>query len=184
MIWSIFDINTMSENEYQRWYRWMSPQRKARVNRLFRERDQKCAVASDMLARQLIAEWFHLKPEEIKFSVDEHGKPHAPDLPIHFSISHSQNYVFCAVSDQPIGVDIEAIRPIDVKVISRFCTDEELQYLNEDPQSRFFELWTAKEACAKLSGIGLAAINDYHFPEIKERIHTVQTKDYFLTIAI
>ncbi len=183
MIWSIYDINTLTEKEYFQWYRMMSAEKKARVNRLLSEDNRKRTVAADHLARQLIAEWCKLRPEEIRFTTDEHGKPHAVNLSVHFSVSHSKNYVFCVVSDRPIGADIEVIRPINLKASRWFCTENEQNYISADTV-RFFEIWTAKEARAKQIGIGLAAMNTFCFSEIKDRLHTVRTKDYFLSIII
>ena len=72
--------------------------------------------------------------------------------------------VVCAVDDKPIGIDIEQIRPIDLKLAKRFCTKQELTYLfdgadNKEILTRFFKLWTAKEAYSKCLGKGLASIN-------------------------
>lgn len=184
MIWSFYNTNSMSEQEFTRYYRRMDSSKKERVNRTIDETAKKSIVAADMLARSLIAEWFGIHADSVKFSIDEHGKPHATDLPIHFSVSHSKGIVVCAVSDKPIGVDIEYFRTINPKIIHRYCNDDELTYLNADPHTNFFELWTAKEAYAKLIGTGLAGMGNVHLSEIKDRLHTVQTKDYFLTFAI
>jgi len=183
MIWTLYDINNLTQKEYVQWYRMMSADKKARVNQFFTENDRKRSVAADHLARQLIAEWFKIDPFNLRFFANDHGKPFVEDLPIHFSISHSGKFVFCAVSDLPIGADIEIIRPVDFNIAKRFCTEDELNYIQSDP-NRFFELWTAKEACAKLDGRGLAAINEFSFFEIKPRLHTIQTKEYFLTVVI
>jgi 4'-phosphopantetheinyl transferase len=41
------------------------------------------------------------------------GKPYFPDRPdIFFSLSHTSTHVLCAVASTPVGVDIEAIRPV------------------------------------------------------------------------
>lgn len=174
----------MSERDFFLFYRMMDSSKKARVNQTINETAKKSIVASDMLSRKLIAEWFGIHADSVNFSIDEHGKPHAIDLPIHFSVSHSKGIVVCAVSDKPIGVDIEFLRTIDPRIIHRYCDDAELAYLNSDPQTNFFELWTAKEAYTKLIGIGLAGMGSVHLAEIKDRLHTVQTKDYYLTFAI
>ena len=82
--------------------------------------------------------------------------------------------VVCAVDDKPIGIDIEQIRPIDLTVAKRICTDEELLYLfghtptdedftyttDTEILTRFFELWTAKEAYGKCMGEGIGSISD------------------------
>lgn len=76
----------------------------------------------------------------------------------HFNISHSGGAGLLAVSDRPVGVDIEKNRKVnDFESVSRLsCTDEELRILSaldgEEQNRVFFELWTRKEACVKALG--------------------------------
>jgi phosphopantetheinyl transferase len=75
------------------------------------------------------------------------GKPYFPDRPdIYFSLSHTSSHVLCAVSEGPVGADIEAVRPVRQGVAERVCTPEELRFFS------FFELWVLKESFFKLSG--------------------------------
>ena len=57
---------------------------------------------------------------------------------------------FC---DEPVGVDIEKIRDVNLKIKDRFfCTAEKENIkTNED----FFRIWTAKESYIKYLGTGL-----------------------------
>lgn len=126
-----------------------------------------------MLARKLIADWCHIIPENIKFDTNKYGKPYAINLNVEFNISHSGNIVICAIDNKPVGIDIEQIRPIDLKIAKRICSENELRYLFGYPPketdfnktddtavlSRFFELWTAKEAYSKCLGNGLCFID-------------------------
>lgn len=75
------------------------------------------------------------------------GKPYFPDRPdIHFSLSHTATHVFCAVSDAPVGADIETIRTVRLGVPERVSTPDELSAFH------FFELWVLKESFIKVSG--------------------------------
>lgn len=83
---------------------------------------------------------------------DTNGKPFLPDHPhLHFSISHCQNKVVCALCDAPLGVDLERERPLRAPVASRICSSSE----SADTPAAFFSLWTAKEAAVKAVGLGL-----------------------------
>ena len=83
-------------------------------------------------------------PEVRKHST---GKPYFPERPdIHFSLSHTKTHVLCAVSDSPVGVDIETVRSIRPGVPERVCTPSELLIFD------FFDLWVLKESFIKLSG--------------------------------
>lgn len=168
MKWYKYDIKNFTDDEYCKWYSLMSEDKQHRVDRFRFLDDKKCTVAGEMLARQAIAEWCGVQPEIIRFAVGEQGKPYAVGLCVEFNISHSGDMVVCAVDDKPVGIDIEQIRPIDLSVAKHVCADDELIYIfghkptekdfvyTEDMETltRFFELWTKKEAfykCGSLS---------------------------------
>lgn len=156
--------------------------------------DKKRTVAGEMLARKAISEWCNVQPESIIFAIGEHGKPYAVDLAVEFNISHSGDMVVCVVDDKPVGIDIEQIRPIDLTVSKRICTDEELCYLfghipTEDELiyttdivvlTRFFEMWTAKEAYGKCIGTGVADLKTARF--YSEGILTLRCPPYVMSI--
>ena len=82
-----------------------------------------------------------------KLTKDENGKPYFPDREdIHFSLSHSGKYIMCAVSDSPVGVDIQKEQKISDRTKKRIFTEKELE--NADPIS----LWCVKEGFIKLKG--------------------------------
>ncbi len=72
-----------------------------------------------------------------------------------FNLSHSGDWVVCAVSDREIGVDAQQFTPCNMRVAQRSFTQTELAWLSEAPDQRFTPLWTAKEAYVKLTGFGL-----------------------------
>ena len=73
---------------------------------------------------------------------------------IHFSLSHCPVGAAAVVSDVPVGVDIEVIRPYNPKVARFVCSDAEIEEieLSEDPAIAFTTAWTKKESCIKLYG--------------------------------
>ena len=97
------------------------------------------------------------------FSQNEHGKPFLADNPnIHFNLSHCKNGIIVAVSDRPIGVDIESYREVSDSLIRYTMNEEEQRIIAEsdDPIRTFTEYWTKKEAVFKLRGTGIT--NDLH----------------------
>lgn len=79
------------------------------------------------------------------------GKPLCDTLP-GFSISHSDELVACALSDQgTVGLDVERLRPIEPARFARVFSATEQAWIGDD-SDRFFDLWTRKEAAVKLSG--------------------------------
>lgn len=85
---------------------------------------------------------------------DENGKPRFPCVHgIYVSISHSQNYGAAAISDRPIGIDVEELCPLDEKkkaVLDRFFENEDISAAKNDPSGReFCRFWTRREAAFK-----------------------------------
>ena len=88
----------------------------------------------------------------------EGGKPYFPTHPgYHFNISHSGTYALCALDDAPVGVDMEVVRPHHPKLAQRICSEEELAWLENQPNRAraLLALWTAKESRVKCTGTGL-----------------------------
>ena len=85
----------------------------------------------------------------------EHGKPELPGGP-QFSLSHhSGSFAVLAVSDAPMGVDIEPVTARKPIIPRRFLLPDELEWLGEDPSpERFARLWTRLEAALKADGRG------------------------------
>lgn len=128
--------------------------RRARICSLRRQEAQRQCLCAEGCLRELLSQATHLAPSELRFAVDAHGKPFLINAPVHFNLSHSGDFVLCAVDDRPVGVDIEAIRPISPRLIDRVCNDEERAFVQGDG-GRFLRIWTAKEAIVKHSGVGL-----------------------------
>jgi len=87
------------------------------------------------------------------------GKPYLKQFPqIHFSVSHSAHWVVCAVSSDPVGVDVELPR-CTMDVALRFFHPDELDGLDQLPfveqRDQLNRIWTAKESFVKALGGGL-----------------------------
>lgn len=93
--------------------------------------------------------------QAIQFGVN--GKPEVEG--IYFNLSHSKNMVVCAVSDKPVGCDIEKIAEAPHKVAERFFGENEIKYLaqfsDEEKNKEFYRLWTMKESYIKMTGEGM-----------------------------
>ena len=84
---------------------------------------------------------------------DVWGKPFIPNGP-HINYSHSSSHVLWGEhTDHAIGVDIENERPQLIKLQSKFCSTEELSYLDTcEPLSQLLLIWSAKESIYKAYG--------------------------------
>lgn len=102
------------------------------------------------------------EPLELVLDYGKKGKPYLKEYPYFFNLSHSGEYVICAVSDQEIGADIQQCVSTDVeRLAGRFFSAEECKVLAEYETERerrrfFFRQWARKEAYGKLIGEGIA----------------------------
>ena len=82
------------------------------------------------------------------------GKPYIEGNPVYFSLTHSGNRALIALSDKPVGVDLEIYRGRDRgSVVSRWSESEKAEISGEKD---FLKHWTAREAYIKLYGYSLA----------------------------
>lgn len=73
-----------------------------------------------------------------------------------FSVSHSGEYWACAMTDRPVGLDIQLHRGNHVEAVAaRFFHPLEKEWLEEAGQGRFFDVWAAKESYVKYTGRGI-----------------------------
>ena len=135
----------------------ISPQRRAQALGYRRDTDRRLSVmAYRLLQRALREEYAITKPPVLDYLPG--GKPVIAGHPeIHFNLSHCRGGAVCAVSDHPVGADLETLRPFK-EALARyiFCeTDYRRMADSERPDEAFTRLWTVKEALGKLTGKGL-----------------------------
>jgi 4'-phosphopantetheinyl transferase len=130
-------------------------------------RDRDRFVAARAFLRCLLGYYLETDASAIRLGYQRYGKPfltekHA-DCGIDFNLSHSDGIVTVAISRAgAVGVDVEAIRPIDDRDIlaRRVLAAGEWERLQAVPhQARdeaFLTAWTRKEAFVKAIGEGLS----------------------------
>ena len=80
---------------------------------------------------------------------DAGGRPFLPEWPgLFLSLSHTAGAAVLALSDAPVGVDVERLRAIPPRLGRDFAGGEET----------FWRRWTAAEAAAKREGRGAGAL--------------------------
>jgi len=165
-------------------------ERKEKLLRYRHDIDRKIGIYSQILIRCLICRVSSLKYHDIQINEGPTGKPYLACNPRYeFNISHTRNAVAAALSDEPIGVDIERIREIDINIAKSVFSDKELNWLqdaSEDRNRRFFDIWTKKEALVKYHGIGLSGdLKSYDVtgPLPGEEIFTFELNGYTISVC-
>lgn len=190
MKWIHCDINKICDSEYSQALLELTVSRRKRIERLTRSDDIKRTLAGEILAKKLLSKEYGIKNPQITVTVS--GKSQAEGAP-HFSIAHCQNIVVCAADKSELGIDIEKIRTVKYSLIKRVCVDDELEYVmgtaaigenfcnSSDILTRFFEIWTAKEAYFKKIGTGITDFKSVNTCTLKKQFFILD--DYMICIV-
>jgi 4'-phosphopantetheinyl transferase len=147
-----------------RFRRTLAPEELDRAGRFRFERLQKHFVAGRGFLRDVLARYLPAKPEQLRFSYNDYGKPAlAGEQSLQFNMSHSHEVGLVAVTrDAAVGVDVEYIRSdfASDEIARRFFSRLEVETFNSLPQDEqvaaFFRCWSRKEAYIKAIGKGLS----------------------------
>lgn len=171
----IFDrMEECTETEVQRLLPQVSAQRREQALRFKHTLGQFCCLKSWLMLNAM-----HIG--EMEFLYNEHGKPYIEGGPF-FSISHCKEGIAVAIDDQPIGIDIEAIRNVDQDLVLRTMNEEEQRQIHSNRD--FTRLWTQKEAILKMEGTGITSFEQLQGLSIPDyRIQTIEKEKYIYTIA-
>ena len=192
MLYRIFDDMTQcSEQEVARLLPLVSAQRREQALGYKHTFGQYCCLQSYKMLCELLAEWSRVHQLPINqqpiFLYNDYGAPYIEGGP-HFSISHCKRGIAVAASENPIGIDIEAIRTFSPDLMRKTMNEDEQLRITSSaiPEVEFIRFWTQKEALLKLQGTGiisdlhhvLAHIQDVFWTEISPL-----EKGYICTIA-
>lgn len=155
-----------NEQEVARLLPLVSAQRREQALRYKHTFGQYCCLQSYKMLCELLAEWSRVHQLPINqqpiFLYNDYGAPYIEGGP-HFSISHCKRGIAVAVSENPIGIDIESIRSFKPELMRKTMSPAEQQRITSSatPDQEFIRLWTQKEALLKLQGTGI--ISDLHY---------------------
>ena len=158
MRWLFKKITDISDAEYSAIYSTLSPSRKAHIDAMPNHDDKQRSLLATALINELLKEQ---KITGATLETDADKRPFLRGSEYFVSISHRKKGVAAAISKDPVGIDVEIIKPIKKNLIKYVCTESELKYVLNDFDSaletvtdadilkRFFEVFTSKEACYK-----------------------------------
>ena len=168
MLYEIFDhMHLCTDEAVREMLPLVSEQRRQQALRYSHTFGRFCCLKSYLMLLELLSAVYpELDTSKPEFGYTAQGKPFLLARPdIHFSISHTKNAILVAISDAPIGVDIEAFRSPSAALIARTMNATEQAAIAasaaatlEPPATRealFSAIWTRKEAVLKLRGTGI-----------------------------
>ncbi len=158
-VYILYAQNDLSNDMFSKLMHLVSDDKKERLERFSRRRDAQNSLLADVLSRFLICQREHINNDQLRFETNAYGKPFVSIPFIHFNASHAGHRIAVAISDFPIGIDIETITTPCAEIAKRYFSQDESAYVLHPCQAmdlRFFEIWTKKEAYIKYKGKGLA----------------------------
>lgn len=163
----------------------ISEQRREQALKFKFEQGQRLCVLAYQLLKEGLQKEYGITDNPI-FEYNEHGKPSIVGHPeIYFNLSHCKEAVVCAISDKPVGVDVESIREFKDSLVNYTMNDEEKAEMasSSNPAATFIRLWTMKEATSKLIGTGITNDVKSLIDTTKYKYTTVERQRYTYTIC-
>jgi len=141
----------------------VNKEKQEKIKHFYRMEDSVRSLFAELIVRKTICEKYNIPNSDVEFWANEFGKPFlAGTDDFNFNVSHSSEWIVCAVGNRPLGVDIEKIKEIEIgDMVKYFFSRQELETIKKisdcDKIKYFYELWTLKESYVK------AMVKDYIF---------------------
>lgn len=151
-------------------YEMLTPERRKKIKRIRIESEQRRSAAVGLLLEYGLRQRGYSLVcdhgfQKLGISRETYGKPYLTGTEqLFFNLSHSGSYAAAVFSDEPVGIDVERVRPADMALAKRFFAAEEYAALRAVSDERdmggrldreFIRLWTRKESYIKAVGEGM-----------------------------
>lgn len=155
---------------YKNYIHLISKERQDRISRMKYDVERIHSMVSELIARKYISDTIGIPFNEIKFRSIFNGKLIVDfEKMLSFNWSHSGDWILFAMDKEPVGIDVEKIRKIEViNIARRFFDIREVKQIEELKQKQqiqhFFKLWTLKESYIKWKGTGMeTSLKSFYF---------------------
>lgn len=185
VVYIIKNSKPVDATTFQYLMQFVSEEKKERILRQRIKQNADNMLVGAVLAKYMLLKYFQITFSKQHISYGRYGKPYLHDYPnAQFNISHSGQFVACAISDRPIGVDIQEIVPYHRDVAKRVFSLEELSHIESSPDrsAEFTRLWTQKEAYLKMVGIGFSDRLDETALLKQTKVQTARYMNIFISI--
>ncbi len=142
-LWAARLERPLTERETTAMLRLLPEARRERLLRIKQPEKRREPLCAYLILRHALWEQYRWRElPEIRLS--SFGKPYFPEHPdVHFNLSHTAGAVLVGLSDRPVGVDIEHIRPVSQRTMRRLA--------DVGTERAFFQSWVRREARTKRS---------------------------------
>jgi 4'-phosphopantetheinyl transferase len=95
-------------NRNQALNRINQPQKQERIKKFAKSDDAKRVLLGDILIRSVVASELKVSSKIIEFNSNKYDKLFIKgNSRLYFNVSHSGDWIVCAIDDEPVGIDIE-----------------------------------------------------------------------------
>ncbi len=156
----LFAINNSvfnDDNQFEKRLALVDGERRQKVNSLTVREKKNASLAAGVILPLALKECGIAGTVSIEQSMWEKPRLILPKG-VFFNLSHSGEWTVLALSDSEVGVDIQQVKPVDMRLAKRFFGEEEvkkLQDAGDNAERLFYRFWTVKEAYLKALGTGL-----------------------------
>lgn len=199
--------NWKSPDVYEASLERLSPERRAQVTACVSMEDRVRRLGASLVLQEALEAWTGRHEPPVRFGYGarnemakqenrghaetdpkpgtpvSRGKPYLIGYPdIHCNLSHSGEYVACAIGDVPVGIDIQEHRGMRENILARYYCEDERSYVNRQTDERdrlaaFYQIWCRKEAYIKYTGLGMTQ-NMTSFSTLRQKDVTYEDKDF------
>ena len=142
--------------------------RREKVRTIKGKENRSRSIAAGLLLRHMLLEE-QIPYAEESFGLEGHGKPRLKKDGVFFNLSHAGAYAVGALSDVPVGVDVEQQNRFwqearNQKLAKRILTEAEWNWwkdAGDDPQE-LLRFWTRKESYVKMTDRKSTRLNSSH----------------------
>jgi 4'-phosphopantetheinyl transferase len=161
-----FAYETCPSTTLARIARWMPEEDRKKAERfVLPEHRDRCLLRRAFM-RGVLSLYTGEPAADVQLTSDRRGKPRPLGASLSLSVSHTDDVVLLAVAPFDVGVDVERVaNDIDVRaLLGRVASEDEAVALDraaasrpsgDDEKRAFLRVWCRKEACLKVTGIGL-----------------------------
>ena len=142
----------------------LNDEEKSRARRFHFDPDRDRWMRSRALLRLCLSGRLGIHAGDLQFRCGVNGKPELSPggsvPPLSFNLSHSGDFAAIATGLEPVGVDVESWKddlPVADLAAHAFRPEEcSAIRASTEPRRLFYQLWTAKEAVMKCTGLGMS----------------------------
>ena len=143
---SVFEDESLFNEELSK----VSILRRQKIKDLRFGRDKRLSLGVECLLRIALS---NEGRTDFEYQYDSYGKPYVKGN-LFVNWSHSGEMAICAISNNPVGCDVEIIKAAKLNLAKKYFTENENELLENDADTMFCRIWSAKESFIKFTGLG------------------------------